>query len=216
MTRFLNRKLLTALASASLMAVASTAQAAIFITSGSGGPNPDENVLFNTGGQTGTTITGHTNSTNLLVNFTGLEQIHADGGQADITAVDGGFKYLEWSMDDTDTGYSDLKINILANLDGEVTLTFYDQFGNDYSDVFDISKSGQNFFQAHVDQGSLIMFATLSTTQDINHVQQVRLGVFETVSEIPEPAAWMTMIAGFGMVGFALRRNGKQVRQVLA
>ena len=216
MTRFLNRKLLSAVAAASLMAMAGTAQAAIYITAGPGGPNPDENVLFNTGGQTGTTITGHTNTTNLLVNFTGLEQIHAAGGQADITGVDGGFKYLEWSMDDPSIGYSDLKLNILANLNGQVTLTFYDQLGNDYSGVFNISKNGQNFFQAHVDAGSLITLAKLETTKDITHVQQVRLGGFETVSEVPEPATWMTMIAGFGMVGFALRRKSDKVRQVLA
>lgn len=30
-----------------------------------------------------------------------------------------------------------------------------------------------------------------------------------TASAVPEPATWLTMIAGFGMVGFALRSNRK-------
>lgn len=214
MTKSMKAKVLAAAGALSLIAGAATAQAAIIISSGPGGPNPDENVLFNVGGQTGTTVTGHTNTTNTLVDFTGLEQIQASGGQADITAVDGGFKYLEWSLQDSSKGYSDLKINILADLNGQVTLTFYDQFGNDYSGVFNISKNGQNFFQAHVDGGSLITLAKLETTKDITHVQQVRLGGFGAISEVPEPATWMTMIAGFGLVGFALRR--RQSNQVLA
>lgn len=36
-------------------------------------------------------------------------------------------------------------------------------------------------------------------------------GIGLVVSEIPEPATWLTMIAGFGMIGVALRRRSTQV-----
>ncbi len=215
MTGGLKLKLLAAVGALSLIAGASAADATIIISSGPAGGNPDENVLFNTGGQTGSTVQGHTNQTGTLVNFTGLESIHSAGGQADITGSDGGFNYLEWTLATPDTGYTDLKFNILADLNSSVTLTFYDQFGNNYSDTFNVSKNGQNFFRAHAIDGQLITLAKLSTTKDITHVQQVRLGGFGAVSEVPEPATWLTMIAGFGMVGFALRRRGA-VNQVLA
>lgn len=211
----LKTKLLAATGALSLLAGAASANAAILISSGPGGPNPDENVLFNTGGQTGFTVQGHTNQTNTLVDFTGLELLNAAGGQADISAVDGGFTSLSWQLVTPNTGYTDLKFNILADLNSTVTLTFLDQFGNSYSDDFSISKNGQNFFQAHVNGGSLITLAQLSTTADVTHVEQVRLGGFTTISPIPEPASWVTMIAGFGLVGFALRQR-RRSNQVLA
>ena len=37
-----------------------------------------------------------------------------------------------------------------------------------------------------------------------------------TVAAVPEPTTWMTMLAGFGLVGWALRRHMRSQRLVAA
>ena len=37
-----------------------------------------------------------------------------------------------------------------------------------------------------------------------------------SVSAVPEPHTWLTMIAGFGMVGFILRRNRRSAVTAIA
>lgn len=200
------------LAISAAVAVVAPADAAITITAGAGGGNPAENVLFNAGKQTGLTVQGHTNNTGTLINFTGngTEMLNASGGQAEISAVDGGFNYLEWVLDTPNTGYADFLLNLRKpnNTTNSVTLTFLDQAGNSYGSVFALG-NGANWFRIQATDGDLISFGSLSTTADITNVRQVRVGGIDTIPAVPEPSTWAMMLGGFGLIGFSMRRRRK-------
>src|SRR5262245_38511554 len=90
--------LVAALAIAGAALPLANADAAVQILAGSGGPNPSENVLFNNNPPDGLTVQGITNLTSALVNFTGLETLHGDGGQASLNAIDGAFSQVSWVL----------------------------------------------------------------------------------------------------------------------
>ena len=80
---------------------ASPATADIYLQTGTVA-NPGENVQFNNNGGagvTGTTIIGNTNQTDTAVTYTSTTELHASGGQADITSSSGtGFSDLSWQI----------------------------------------------------------------------------------------------------------------------
>ena len=51
---------------------------------------------------------------------------------------------------------------------------------------------------------------TLAYTTSTNGSGPAYLGPNLTISAVPEPATWAMMLAGFGMIGFGLRRRVKQ------
>src|SRR5687768_10210729 len=112
--RILQRKLLLVLMATVLM-WASNAHATAILTPGNI-PQPDENVLLNTG-LTGTQIFGTTNQTGLAVRFTGNENITAPAnGQARIDAADDLFTFLR--IDVPNGTFSSLIFNPDATING--------------------------------------------------------------------------------------------------
>src|SRR3546814_8294869 len=77
-------------------------------------------------------------------------------GQARIEAVDGGFQWLNFHMTDPLLAFGEVEFNIDASADGSGTITFFDQFGNDFANNVTLSGSGQNFFGARGINGQLI------------------------------------------------------------
>ncbi len=86
-----------------------------------------------------------------------------------------------------------------------------------------------NFFASHsavffqTDNGSqtvyyfpLLAFSTIGShdSEILGPDQFATLTVSSTNNAVPEPGTWATMLAGFGLMGFALRRRGKQVVRV--
>jgi hypothetical protein len=195
----------TALIAGAILALAaSPASATIQFFTGPGSVQPDENVLLNKG-TTGLTVFGDTNQSGTGVTFEGLEDLTLPAnGQARVEALDGGFQWLSFYLTDPLLAFGEVEFNIDASVDGSGTVTFFDQFGNDFANAITLSGSGQNFFSARGIDGQLITRVLIETGEDMADVQQVRLG---PVSAIPEPQVWALMVAGFGLVGWQLRRR---------
>lgn len=203
-------KTVHALALACCAVLAAPAAATITIYSSPGAVNPDENVLFGNADQTGTTIIGTTNQTSTQVNFLGDEELQTTAaGQANLTATDGGFTTLSWSLADAALGFAEAEFNVLLGQNGtatSITVAFEDQFGNLFSDTFDLG-NGQNFIGARATDGQLITRASFTTNGTVEDARQFRLGGFADVGVIPEPATWAMLVLGFGAVGSTLRRR---------
>jgi hypothetical protein len=194
------------------------AQADIMITAGSGGPNPAENVLFNDAPPDGTLLQATTNQTNTAVFFQSNETLQASGGQAVITAVDGGFTQISWSLTNPlggTPGYQDLKFNVDTATDGNISITATDQFGQTFL-MSTLDAAGSNFFQVHAVNGEFIQEVSLISQFDMTKLEQVRLGGIQGVSAVPEPSTWAMMILGFMGIGFVAYRRKSQTSLRLA
>ena len=80
-----------------------------------GGSGDVENILYNgTGTVLGPafTVTGRTNQTSTLVNFTSNENLIASGGQATIVAADGAFDNIDFYLQDPTLGFSKVQFNL--------------------------------------------------------------------------------------------------------
>ena len=100
-----------------------------------------ENVLFNdpdngTVAGAAYTVTGITNQTGLLVDFTSdVYLVTPSGGQARIEAETGTFDNIDFYLQDDSLGFGKVQFNIDAVSDGNVTLAFTDQFGTIFQDT---------------------------------------------------------------------------------
>lgn len=199
---------LAACASAALLTIAlpATANAAVTLCTSPGCVQPSSNVLFDTS-MTGTTINATlNNSPSTIVSFTGDESLSASSnGQARVAGSDGDLTFLSFSLGGTQT-FNEVEFNLNALADGTATLTFFGAGGTTLftSDPLAISKNGQNFFGAF---GGDFTSVQIATTAQLSDVRQVRLSTGTIASAVPEPATWASLLFGFGMTGFAMRRR---------
>src|SRR3546814_1230179 len=111
------------------------------------------------------TVFGDTNQSGLSVTFEGMEDLTLPAaGQARIEAVDGGFQWLNFHMTDPLLAFGEVEFNIDASADGTGTITFFDQFGNDFANNVTLSGTGQNFFGALGINGQQIGIAHAGTS----------------------------------------------------
>src|SRR5215207_3266329 len=183
---------------------ASSARADIIIASGNN-PQPDENVLLNTG-LTGNPIFGTTNQTGFSVRFSSNEALTAPAnGQARIEAVDGTLTQL--TIDIPGATFTSLILNIDAAAAGSVNFVVTENNGQQTAGSFSLGASGENFFTITAINGQRI--SSVAFTTDVNmsitnvdDVAQVRIGGAQAAA-VPEP---MTMaLFGTGLVGIAAR-----------
>ena len=131
------RYLFITAAAAAILAMASPAAATVFITSGPGAVQPDENVLFNNGPTAGLTIEGITNQTNTLVSITGGETLVAAGGQARLDTMDGTIdspftfntftnQLLGFDLSDSNLAFTQTEFRLFGGTATLATLTFVD------------------------------------------------------------------------------------------
>lgn len=214
------RKLFFALTSAALAVAAAPAGATIVIFDTPGAVQPAENVLFQAGPPVGNAAFGVTNTTNTLVTFVGIEPLATpSSGQARIEAADGGLSQLSFGLD-TGLGFKEVEFNIFGTgaTATQTTLNFVDQFGAVFSQSFAIN-NGQNFFSARALDNQFITNVNFLLNGDVRDVRQVRIGGVGEIGEdpgggeVPEPASWAMMMAGFGLVGATMRRR-KMVRTI--
>ncbi len=208
------RKLIMAAALAAFAISALPAAATIVIYQTPGAVQPAENVLFQGAPPIGNTVIGFTNVTNTRVTFIGTEPLATpSAGQARITGVDGNLSQLSFALD-PGLGFKEVEFNIFGTgaTATQVLLSFTDQFGSIFSGTYTIG-SGQNYFSARAFDNQFITSVNLALNGSARDVRQFRIGGIgdSTIDpgggSVPEPASWAMMMAGFGLVGAAMRRR---------
>jgi hypothetical protein len=210
---------------AAFAAVIGVASAHAFTTTPGNHPEADEeNILLNTG-TSGPTVSGTTNQSQVIVNFTGDGEtlVLPSQGQARIEAEDGSFTLL--TVDPELATFRDLIFNINitgTGQDSSATVQFTAQTvnGAEASSIFDLG-TGQNFFTLLADAGNPFLSITMTiqdgSANEIQDLRQVRIsGVCRDddpecgTPRVPEPGM-LTLLGGamLGLVGFARRRNGR-------
>ena len=186
-----------------------------------------ENVLFNDGAQTGTTVNGQTNTGSRIIDFTGStvgggNVIAANGGQARIegapnTATSNPndsllLQALNFRLADGGT-FNNLEFNVSGAVATSVTFAFTDNMGDAFSFTGTLG-NGSNFFGFQGIAGQSIRTASLTFgAGGIGDVRQIRLDAVPLVtSAVPEPATWGMMLIGFGAVGHAMRKRPAAAR----
>ena len=207
------KKLLFCLAFALLIGLASlgSARADIIIATGNN-PQPDENVLLNTG-LTGNPIFGTTNQTGLSVRFSSSEALIAPAnGQARIEAADGTLTNL--TIDIPGATFTSLIVNIDAATAGSVNFVVTEDNGQQTAGTFALGASGENFFTITAINGQRISSVAFTTTvamvvTNVDDVAQIRIGGAQQVQQpIPEPTTMLLL--GTGLFGVAAKVRKRQ------
>lgn len=192
-------------------ALASGASAATLIA----GTNHLDEKVFSTGTQNSNTITGETKPSGIGVSFYSTSALKITGqGYAQIE--DGSNK---------DDPFNNLKIFLTTDPNGFTALEFSVQFSSKVTPSqltisYDLLGGGSGSFapinfandglqdwQILAGTGEVFKTVYLTSNDPMDKVKQVDITP-AAAPAVPEPATWLTMIAGFGLVGVALRRRG--------
>jgi hypothetical protein len=213
MGKLLSKHLLSLVALAALSLGSAVSARADIIGATGNNPQPDENVLLNTG-LTGNPIFGTTNQTGLSVRFTGQESLTAPAnGQARIEATDGTLNFLR--VDIPGGSYTSLILNLDAEGDGTVAFRMVDTDGQEFFFNSALGGSGENFFTFTAINGQRIAFiefvATVPVTAGLDDVAQVRIGGAQLTptNPVPEPATMLLLGTGLAGVAARVRRRRK-------
>ncbi len=207
------KKLIFCLSVALLIGLASigSARADIIIVTGNN-PQPDENVLLNTG-ISGNPIFGTTNQTGLSVRFSSSETLIAPAnGQARIEAADGTLTNL--TIDIPGATFASLILNIDAATAGSVSFVVTENNGQQTAGTFALGASGENFFTITAINGQRISSVAFTTTvamvvTNVDDVAQIRIGGAQPVQQpIPEPTTMLLL--GTGLFGVAAKVRKRQ------
>ena len=181
---------------------AGEAQATAILTPGNI-PQPDENVLLNTG-DVGNPIFGTTNQTNSLVRFTGQELLTANG-QARIDAADDFFTHL--MVDVPGGSFSSLILNLDAVINGTVDFTATTNTGIQVFNNIAVVGNGNNFFTFTTIDNQRYLSLALQADGGLTFADaaQFRIGGAQ-VTTVPDAASTFSLL-GFGLVGIAAARR---------
>ena len=197
------------LTAAFFLLLSSPSFAGLTFTAGNN-PQPDEENILLTSGDSGTVISGTTNQTGAAVDFSSTTDILVvpSSGQARIEAQDGALNNITISTPGGVT-YMDF-IGNPFNGTGTMKLTVVtDQ--NIY--VFDPALTlgnGQNFFTIVADGGEVILSTTIDAAGGFADLRQPRISGVDVPGDgtVPEPATVFLMgLACAGLAPFALRRR---------
>ena len=190
---------------------ASEARATTLVSFGNIPQAGDENVLLNTGA-IGNPLFGVTNTSGLLVRFTGSETLTAPAnGQARIDALDGSFTYL--NVDVPGGSFDSLILNLDATMNGTVDFTATTNTGVEVFTDYALGGSGSNFFTFTTlhDQRLLSIALFADIPLEFADAAQFRIGGAQLDTNppvIPEPATMLLL--GTGLAGLVARRYRQQ------
>jgi hypothetical protein len=190
------------------LSFASTASATITIEAGNNPQPGEQNILLNSG--TGATVTGNTNMSGTLVNFstsTGQTLIANPSGQGFISTNSG--TGLVTSINVTSPGnfFTDFIGN--PNNSGAFTVTVKANDGT-FSHDF-AGGTGQNFVTVLAANGETISSVAFTSDVGAPGFQQFQQPRISGISAIPEPSTWAMMLLGFLGLGFAFRQSRRKV-----
>lgn len=192
------------------LAAASSANATIIITEASAFQGEIVLIDGTPGVTTGPKIFGHTNQTNIGITYDGLGQtLEVQGsGQSFITGTD--LNRLSYYIT-SGLLFFDTEFKISGATD-TIDFTVIDDSGTPtvFSDVDLTQGSGFVGFQAIDGQLIKSVSFTVDDGGTFEEFRQLRL------TPIPEPASWAMMLAGFGLVGAAMRRRRAITRVAIA
>lgn len=198
---------------AALVLAGGTAQALSVVKRPSGtGVNLLSNACSFADGASDNTVTGClSNNHGQAVTLTSDESIdYVAGGQVRVRGSDSGYSRLSIKVDDR--SMEALVLNLTATADGFVA--FSD--GINTSELFKIKGVGSNFFTI---RGSFetLSYTTysdrLGTESDlVRDTGQLRFALVEQTAPIPEPSAYVLILAGLGLVGFVVRQRRRDHR----
>ena len=196
------------IASVLLSLVATSADAVIMFS-----PTPSgtgNNVVFNQQppDQTGTTVFGNINVTDMLVRFTSSQVLTTPSqGQARIESVP--VNTLN-NLQTTIPGFffSEAVFNLDATANGSANISAFDQSGTLFSFVLPLSGSGQNFFTLTTAGGEEISRVAFTSTVGLADVAQIRFGGLTPVPGPIVSAGLPGLLAACGgLIALARRRR---------
>ncbi len=225
----LQRLVLSLAAAVVMMAASSTAWAdPITITVGNPGNAGTDNVLFNNGAlvHAGTLVQGDFNGAGagFIVDFTsasGNGNLGVSGGQAVLVGGAGNtpFTNVTVQLEDGAT-FQKLIFNIdvtngLQNASVQFTVNYTLAGGQVFQQVFSVDANGQNFFGIQAAEGAVINSVTIQALGNTTfaEINQWRLGGFNTVGEVPEPASLFLLGSGLAGTAGMVRRRLKNRQQ---
>lgn len=193
------------LGAVAVIGVLSTAPAyadVVFTLGNNPQPN-EENVLF-TSGESGSTITGTTNKSGTVVDFSSTTDVllSTASGQANVAASDGAINDISISI--PGTTFADLIVNP-EHGSGTADVTVVATDGT-FSFSYSIG-NGNNFLTITTTGGETITSATIDDSSGFRDLKQPRISGIAGVSTVPEPSAFIMWLVPFlGMAGLAGRK----------
>jgi hypothetical protein len=221
----------TLLLATALSIIASPAMAAVVICqSPNCAPGPETNILVDHQPSANVIIgRADTNGGIPGVAFTspiGEALVGNANGQADVTAADGVLNALTFTIQSGFT-FGDALFNLFpqpGNQPNEAMFADISYFVNNilHTDTIGINTNGQNdtgVFGTAGERFTSITFRANPITTGIDDLRQLRLSDIQQGPSppppppaVPEPAVWLTMLLGFGIIGSMLRRSPANAR----
>ena len=211
-----------------VVAAPSLTRAAVILQPGLvGGSGDVENVLFNGSGliSTGNTVQGVTNTSGVVLAFTGTEILTTPAtGQARVLDAAGdGYSSLTVQINPLPAqevdGFSKVQFNLNAVRDGQARITLDVFGGGSFEFTVGLSRNGNNFFTALASGGDLIEALRIDTAAPslsatlLQDSRQWRLGGFASASSpnppqpAPEPSILWILGAGLILLGLMSRKR---------
>ena len=180
----------------------------------------DEQVLFASSTETPSpTLIANTNQSQVAVTFANVEKLIANAsGQSSTENANGRLVGVTSVSIASGFSFSTAEFQvpgIPGNNFPEANKIFVQAVGVDGNNIgpgtfLTISGNGENRIGIRGDEGEMFtgFRITLSPVgAGVDALSQVRLGGVSKVGAVPEPATWMMMLFGFGVVGGAMRRR---------